>query len=523
MNKTKSKKKDPPLTHKQQKEILHFHRLGFGTRRIQQKTGIGRKRVRTFLQSQQSPPLPIQNHRLSKLDPFRDQLSEKVQKGLSASRILRELRALGYDGGRTILALAVRSLRPKPTRRQAFRRFETNIAEEMQVDWSPYRVPIQGHERVVHAFGAILAYSRKEHIRFYPDETQPTLFEAHAHAFQDFGGVTRRIVYDRPATVVLGSIGRDRQPLWHPRFLEFAKHYGYEPYLCKPRDPNRKGKKEKFFQLLERDFLRGESFDSFQDLNARVRLWLDEVANRRLHGTTRRVPDEVFALEERPFLIPLPDMSASVAAEETRAVGPDSVLSIRGTPYSVPASLANLKVRVRLFAERFEVLDPNGEIAFSREYASPGEKGRLQIVPDHYRSLGHAKDCGAHAAPKEALLVRFPDLEDLLAGIQLHMKSLAPIHLRALLRMADTWGDKAFREAALRAQSFRRFDAYAVRRILEQAHPLPLAEPEPGLSAAARVLLRLGDVDQGSLDDYAHLDQAAPKRTESEGSDGGTP
>lgn len=113
------------------------------------------------------------------------------------------------------------------------------------------------------------------------------------------------------------------------------------------------------------------------------------------------------------------------------------------------------------------------------------------------------------------------------------MKSLAPIHLRALLRMADTWGDKAFREAALRAQSFRRFDAYAVRRILEQAHPLPLAEPEPGLSAAARVLLRLGDVDQGSLDDYAHLDRAAPKRNEPEraapvqaapeGSDGGTP
>jgi hypothetical protein len=86
------------------------------------------------------------------------------------------------------------------------------------------------------------------------------------------------------------------------------------------------------------------------------------------------------------------------------------------------------------------------------------------------------------------------------------MKALSHVHLRALWRLADKYGDAAFAEAATRAQTYRRYDAKAVQRILEREHPLPDEEPDAPLSAAARVLLTLGDVDGGSLDDYAHLD-----------------
>ena len=141
------------------------------------------------------------------------------------------------------------------------------------------------------------------------------------------------------ATVVLGTVGKDRKPLWHPRFLEFTRHYGYEPYLCKVADPDRKGKDERVFLYLERDFIRGSEFHSFDDLNRKVRLWLDEVANRRVHGTTRRVPQEAWE-EERHFLIPLPESPYPAYDEQLRKVGPDSVISVRGTPYTVPAKLA---------------------------------------------------------------------------------------------------------------------------------------------------------------------------------------
>jgi len=317
------------------------------------------------------------------------------------------------------------------------------------------------------------------------------------------------------ATVVLGTIGQNREPLWHPRFLAFCGYYGYEPYLCKPRDPDRKGKDERVFLYMERDFLRGSEFDSLEDLNAKARLWLDEVANCRVHGTTRRVPQEAWE-EERPFLIPLPESRYPACDEEVREVGPDAVIWVRGTPYTIPAHLAdkgkNVNVSVRLYAEHFEVLDPRGEVAFTRRYVPESEKGRLVINSTHYEGVRRrsALPGGSMSKLEDAFLRRFPTLAELTDGIKRRMKSLAHIHLRALWRLADGYGEESFLEAATRAQVFRRFDAQAVRRILERDHPCVEEEPPPApLTAAARVLVELGDVDSGSLDDYAELDSQA--------------
>lgn len=511
-------KKRDELTREQCETIVKLHRQKFGTRRIAPMVGVGRRVIRDlltelgYLDRQKRQRAGEAAGRMSKLDPFRERIRHKVAKGLTVSRILREIRAEGYCGGRTILADFVRTQRsPLAPSKKVWKRFETGPAEELQVDWSPYRVPLGERERVVYAFAATLGYSRKTHVRFYLDERQSTLLEAHTLAFDDFGGVTHRVVYDRMATVVLGTIGAERRPLWHPRFADFARYYGFEPYLCKPADPDRKGKDERIFWYLERDFVRGSSFDSLDDLNTRVRLWLDRVANCRIHGTTRRIPDEVFAAEERDLLIKLPESRFAVCDEEMRQVGPDAVVSVRGTSYTVPARLARRSVYVRLFSEHFEVLDGRGRVAFRRAYVSEAEKGRLVIDSSHYQGLAQhsAQPGGSAARLEEAFLKRFPTLAELVDGLKLRMKNLAHIHLRALWRLAERYGDEAFAEAAARVQSCRRFDAHAVRRILERNHPL-LQDDEPvsTLQAQARVLLQLGDVDGGSLDDYAHLDNS---------------
>lgn len=515
LSRKRKRKRRVEVTEELREEIRHLKQeIGFGTRTIATSLGLSRKVVRRVLVEMglTVSSSPETTPRASKLDPFREAIKDKVKKGLTNSRILREITELGYTGGRTILADYVRTIRKAPPpKKKVWRRFETAPAEEFQVDWSPYRVPLGGKLKVVHAFGACLGFSRKTHIRFYLDERQPTLLEAHVHAFNDFQGVAHRGVYDRMSTVVLGTIGKDRTPLWHPRFLEFSRYYGFEPYLCKVRDPDRKGKKEKFFLMLERDFIRGSEFLSLEDLNAKVRLWLDEVANRRVHGTTRRVPDEAWE-QEREFLIPLPESRYPACDEQMRKIGPDSVISIRGTRYTVPARLAHQSVAVRLFAEHFEVLDQKGEVAFTRRYVPEADRGKLIIDTAHYdgvRPRGPVPG-GSLTQLEDSLLKRFPTLAELCAGIRLRMKGLAYVHLSALWRLADRYEEAHFLEAATRAQAYHRFDANAVRRILEREHPMP-EEPEPTtpLTAAARVLAELGDVDGGSLDDYGHLDTGA--------------
>ena len=62
---------------------------------------------------------------------------------------------------------------------------------------------------------------------------------------------------------------------------------------------------ERPFRYVREDFFLGSRFRTLDDLNVQFRQWQDEVANARMHATTRRVVAGHFA-EERPHLLPLP-------------------------------------------------------------------------------------------------------------------------------------------------------------------------------------------------------------------------
>jgi hypothetical protein len=194
-----------------------------------------------------------------------------------------------------------------------------------------------------------------------------------------------------------------------------------------------------------------------------------------------------------------------------RQVGPDATIWIQGTPYTIPAHLANpSSVAVRLYAEHFEVLDRASKVAFSRRYVESKDKGKLQIDAAHYAALPQRQSTAPGTRIDELFLKRFPQLTALLEGIAKRMKALAPVHLRALWRLADTYGEEAFLRAANRALEYRRFNAEAVRRILEREHPVPEPPPVTPMSPAARTLALLSEVEPGSLDSFAHLDKATP-------------
>ena len=405
------------LSDTNRQQILSLHELRYGTRQIARRLGYSRKIVRRVLsEAERTQPQPPSTPSCpSKLAPFQMLIDEKVRQGLTTSRILREIRATGYQGGRTILADQVRQLRASvghSPHQSVKRRFETSAGVEMQIDWSPYLLPVGSRTQKVHALGCLLCHSRKLFVHCFADERQPTLLEGLAMAFEYFQGAAHRVGLDNMATAVLGRYQPDGEILWHPRFADFARHYGFKPVACKPRDPNRKGKKEKSFRLLWDDFLKGSQFTSLEDLNARARVWLDdtpETANRRLHATTRQVPNEVWN-EERVLLIALPEQRCAVYEQSVRLVDADSTLSVRGTRYSVPSSLANHSVEVRLFAEHFEGLDSHGRLAWSRRYVGEADHGKLIIDPTHYATLKRQAAHGSTERLDHAFLARYPSL-----------------------------------------------------------------------------------------------------------------
>jgi transposase len=230
------------LTPEEQDELQRLQREHIPIRAIARRLGRDVKTIRRALGRPSPPPPP------SKLVPYQALAKERCEAGLRSPRILRELRERGYTGGLTILKAYLQTLAPRRPPRQTFRRFETGPGIEAQSDWSPYRVTIAGRETIVHAFALVLAYSRRNFVAFFRDERLPTLLWAHGEAFRYHGGVCRRIAYDNQTAITLGRVGG--RPRWHPSFLAFAQHYGFEPSVGRPRHKERRGKVERPFQYL---------------------------------------------------------------------------------------------------------------------------------------------------------------------------------------------------------------------------------------------------------------------------------
>ena len=97
-----------------------------------------------------SAPTVAKRRRASKLDPYKEKIDEMLAANVwNAVVILREIQAMGYDGGSTIVRDYIapkRALRPG----KATVRFETPPGRQMQNDWGELKTEIAGEEVKVH-------------------------------------------------------------------------------------------------------------------------------------------------------------------------------------------------------------------------------------------------------------------------------------------------------------------------------------------------------------------------------------
>lgn len=216
-------------------EISVLNKHGMSIRGIAEATGLSRNTVRRYLRGGETAAArkPAAKRR-EKLDPFKDYIVERLQAAapdtIPAVVLFREIRARGYDGGETRVKDFVRGLRPEP-KPDPLVRFETEPGCQMRADWATVG---RGHERLK-AFIATLGWSRATFIRFCADEKLSTLIDCHERAFEAFGGVPKEVLYDNMKTVVLerNAYGRGVHR-FHPGFLDYARHAGVMPRLCRP-------------------------------------------------------------------------------------------------------------------------------------------------------------------------------------------------------------------------------------------------------------------------------------------------
>lgn len=180
-------------------------------------------------------------------------------------------------------------------------RHESPPGDQAQFDWTEYEVVIDNRYRKVYCFALILVASRKKAICFSLKVDAESIYEALQELFDDLGGVTvtLEILIDNPKALVIENNPKSEGEIkYNTHALMMAKHLGTELNACPCYWPRKKGKVERPFNFIEEQFIKGNSFETMEELNARgkkfVREWCDEK-----HSTTKRIPNQHYLLEEK--------------------------------------------------------------------------------------------------------------------------------------------------------------------------------------------------------------------------------
>lgn len=284
----------------------------------------------------------------------------------------------------------------------------------------------------------------------------------HIRAFEHLGGVVATCLYDNMKVVVSGFDGHE--PIYNPRFLAFATHYGFKPWACRPRRARTKGKIERPFSYVEQSLLNGRTFQSLAHLNDVTRWWLENVSDVHVHRTTNQRPLDRHA-EELPYLIPLPVRAFDPSPVVYRVVDAEGVVAWRSNRYSVPWRYIGQTLPVRITETEVIVYSPQVEEVARHPLFAAGISGQESVQAEHQPRRDGAERL-------EMLRERFAQLGEIatqfLDGL-LTARRNGKDEAQKVLALLGTYAQVDLLRALARAVRYRAFSLRAVERILAVA------------------------------------------------------
>jgi transposase len=442
----------------------------------------------------------LRARRKSKLDPYKPIIQRWLeQHPYSAAQIFQRLRAEeAYSGGISILTDYVRRVRP--VRAPAFLTLVFAPGECAQVDWGcAGSMAVGSTRRRLSFFVMVLCYSRLCYVEFSLGEATEHFLSAHQNAFEFLGGVPFKVLIDNPKTAVLNH-PRGEKPLFHPRYLDFAAHYGFEPRACNVRRPNEKGRVESGVGYVKKNFLDGLQLPpGLNALNTAARHWMDTVANVRIHGETHKRPIELFALE-KPHLNALPPLPADTGVIRSVPTSSRFRVVLDTNRYSVPSLYASQPLLLKTFADRLCIYHGEKLIAtHTRSY----DRHQDFEDPEHGKELLDQR----RAARDAKLLLRFfglcPHAEEYY--LQLKIRRLNPRqHIAKIMALSEVHGCDKIARAIEDSFEFQAFSSDYIANILQQRERF---SPQPGpLHLTRRQDLLEVELEQPDLSVYEASD-----------------
>jgi len=493
------------------KEILLRIASGYPIRSISRSLGIHRETIKNYINTSlelgvdpgkdgvtdelvekiksqlagKSKPLTIPRDNI--LLPHKDRIETYLEKGIKGSKVMTLLARDGIVVGSSSFYRFINSSCQSYIRKNITVRLpETEPGKYAQADFG-YMGKIwdeaTGRNRKIHALILTLCHCR--HMYVYLTFTQDirAVIEGFEAAWDYFGGITEIVIIDNMKPAI------DKADRYSPRvnrqFLEYAQHRGF---IVDPAySGHAKGKPivERAVPYVRDNFFAGENFISLEDGRDRAVCWCTDVAGKRIHGTTRKIPAQVFEEVEKGSLKSYPGDRYDIPYWAVCKVHPDHHIKFKNSLYSIPTKFIGKSMEVKGDSALVKIYY-KGSVIKIHKRAAPGKRSTdfddypAELTPYALRN------------PKYQISEGYKRAKEIGAFIEEILTGPYPWHrLRSaqkILRLSDKYGAGRMSAAIAKANYYSVYDIRRIENMLkneveemvpEKQEPLQLKIEDP--------------------------------------------
>jgi transposase len=450
------------LTMYQQITIKTLHNQGVRNTQIAKDLGCHRNTVVNVLQRN-----VIEKQTRSKPSVFsslQPKIKELLDKKITNIRIF-EILTEEYGIKSTYVNLCKYIQKYLPKQREAFGVQINESGETAEIDFGYLGMFPGPLGKLVKTYGlvVILNFSRLSYFAITYDQKLETLIKCLEAAFFFFNGVPKRLKVDNMKTAILKNQHYDLE--FNQDFLEFANHYNTVIVACTPHAPQQKGTVEAGIKYLQNNFVCGRTFVDAADMRRQLTDWMVNYANRRIHGTTRQIPQEVFENMEKDKLQRLPNHPFAFFNRGVRTVAQNCHIHFENNYYSVPSSLVGKEVTVRWNERLIRIIYQGEQVALHTKINGIGQ---YQTQRSHLPSFKIYSQTEYQARFEKEFIDMGEEAQmyfnTLLSGKDAYWARTA----RIILGLRKTYGDMAVNASLKRALYYKAFDVTTIKNILEK-------------------------------------------------------
>ena len=439
-------------------QIKKLHQQGTPLRGISRQTGVSRNAIRRLIRRRAEETPPPATSRLHRHSELIHEIFQRCRgNGTRVHEILEQEHGIRVAYSTLTRFLREVHLRNPPACKGVY---TFQPGEEMQFDTSPHRVLIDGRTQTLQCAALVLAYSRTLFAAYYRRFRR---FEAKcflADAFRYLDGAACTCLIDNTSVVLAAGSGANAQI--SPEMAGFARAYGVAFAAHRINHPERKGRVERPFRYLETNFLAGRTFSSLQDLNASVRDWCDQVANRKVKRVLGMSPQAAY-LMQKPALRELPKVCPPVYESLFRMVDTTGYIHVERNRYSVPERLVGKRLEVHRTLSKLKVYFRGALVA---EHGLC-EKRDQRITLDAHRQRRFLRESRQGTSAQEDLLRgRNPLLDTYLDRLKTRVPGRGVHAMKRLLHLVRTYPEEAFSTALQHAHHYGLFDLHRLEKLV---------------------------------------------------------